>query len=292
MGKNKKLILVKLILITFGSFLYSLGIAIFLDPNSLAPGGTTGIAIIINKLTNIQTGTLTLLINIPILIFGWWRFGTKFILSTIYVTFISSFFINTLSTNIVGTYGIITNDLLLSGATGGALMGLGMAIVFRQGATTGGTDIIVRELRQKYRHIKSGNIFIITDAIIITASAIIFKNIEVALYAAITVVIANYVLDAVLYGGDSAKLLYIVSDKYDTIAKRILEDVDIGITYLKAEGAYTSNDKKVIMCVCRKYNYTKIRQIVTEEDTDAFFIVSSASEVFGYGYKSHMLEEI
>ncbi len=278
MKKNKKLAIIKFILITFGSFIYSLGIAVFLDPNSLAPGGTTGIAIIISKLTSLQTGTLTLLINI--------------ILSTIYVTFVSSFFINNISANIIGTYGMVTEDLLLSGATGGALMGIGMAIVFRQGATTGGTDIIVRALRQKYRHIKSGNIFILTDAIIITASAVIFKNIEIALYAAITVVISNYVLDAVLYGGDSAKLLYIVSDNYNAIAKRILEEIDIGVTYLKAEGAYTSNDKKVIMCVCRKYNYTKIRQLVTEEDTDAFFIVSNASEVFGDGYKSYLVDEI
>lgn len=291
-SKSLKSIILSILFITIGSFIYSMGIAIFLDPNNLAPGGATGIAIIISKITNLKTGTLVLLINAPILLFGWWKFGTKFILSTIYVTFLSSYFINILNTSVILKYGVLTHDLLLSGVAGGALMSIGMAMVFRQGATTGGTDIIVRALRQKYKHIKSGTIFIITDAIIVTASAIIFKNIEIALYAAITIVISNFVLDYVLYGGDSAKLLYIISDKQEIIAKRILEDIDIGITYLKAEGAYTSNDKKVIMCVCRKYNYTRIREIVKEEDIDAFFIVSNASEVFGDGYKSHLIEEI
>lgn len=284
--------LIKIILITFGTFLYSMGISLFLDPNSLAPGGTTGIAIIINRLTSLKTGTLVLLINIPILIFGWWKFGTKFIFSTIFVTFLSSFFINFINTHIVVKYGVITHDYLLSGVAGGSLMAIGMAIVFRQGATTGGTDIIIKALRQKYKHIKSGTIFIITDAIIVTASAIIFKNIEIALYAAITIVISNFVLDYALYGGDSAKLLYIISDNYEKIAKRILDELEIGVTYLKAEGAYMHNDKNVIMCVCRKHNYTRIREIVKEEDTNAFFIVSNANEVFGDGYKSHVLEEI
>lgn len=294
MGKKftLKKAVIKFILITVGTFIYSMGISIFLDPNNLAPGGTTGIAIIISNFTSLRTGTLVLLINVPILIFGWWKFGAKFILSTIYATFVSSFFINVMNEYIIVRYGVITHDLLLSGVTGGSLMAIGMAMVFRQEATTGGTDIIIRALRQKYKHVKSGTIFIITDAIIVSASAIIFKNIEIALYATITIVISNFVLDFALYGGDSAKLLYVISDNNEKIARRILEELDIGVTYLKAEGAYTRNDKKVVMCVCRKYNYTKIREIVREEDTNAFFIVSNSNEVFGDGYKSHLTEEI
>lgn len=287
-----KAMLIKIILITFGSFVYAMGISVFLDPNNLAPGGTTGVAIIINSLTSLKTGTLVFLINIPILIFGWWKFGIKFILSTMYVTVASSVFMNLMNEHIILKYGVITDDLLLSGATGGSLMAIGMAVVFRQGATTGGTDIIIRALRQRYKHIRSGTIFIITDAMIVSASAIILKNVEIALYAAITIVISNYVLDLVLYGGDSAKLLYIISNRQEQIAERILDEIDIGITYLKAEGAYSKSDKKVIMCVCRKYNYTKIREIVREEDVNAFFIVSGANEVFGDGYKSYLTEEI
>jgi len=283
---------IKFMLITFGAFMYAMGISIFLDPNNLAPGGTTGIAIIINSVTGLKTGTLVFLINIPILIFGWWKFGIKFIMSTMYVTVASSFFMNLMNEHIILKYGVITHDLLLSGAAGGSLMAMGMAVVFRQGATTGGTDIIIRALRQRYKHVRSGTIFIITDAMIVSASAVILRNVEIALYAAITIVISNYVLDLVLYGGDSAKLLYIISNSQEQIAKRILDEIDIGITYLKAEGAYTKSDKKVIMCVCRKYNYTKIREIVREEDIDAFFIVSSANEVFGDGYKSYLTEEI
>lgn len=290
-AKFKKLI-IKFILLTVGAVVYSMGIAVFLDPNNLAPGGATGVAIILSRLTSLKTGTLVMLINLPILAFGWWRFGTKFILSTIYVTFVSSFFINLMDEHIIEKYGVVTHDLLLSGVIGGALMAIGIAIVFRQGATTGGTDIIIRALRQKYKHIKSGTIFIITDAIIVSASAVIFRNIEFALYAAITIVVSNFVLDSVLYGGDSAKLLYIISNNQEKIGKRILDELEIGITYLKAEGAYTQNDRKVIMCICRKYNYTKIREIIKEEDINAFFIVSNANEVFGDGYKSHLMEEL
>ena len=269
-----KTIILNIVLVTLGTFIYSVGISVFLDPNNLAPGGTTGIAIIVSRLTNLKTGTLVLLINIPILLFGWYKFGTKFILSTVYVTFISSFFINILNTYVIVKFGTFTDDLLLSGFAGGSLMAIGMAIVFRQGATTGGTDIIVKALRQRYKHIKSGTIFIVSDAIIVSCAAIIFKNIELALYAAITIIVSNYVLDFVLYGGDSAKLLYIISDNHEIIARRILDEIDIGVTYLKAEGAYTENNRKVIMCVCRKYNYTKIREIVKEEDID--FLSESA----------------
>lgn len=282
----------KFILITLGALIYSVGIALFIDPHKLAPGGVTGIAVIISNLTSLKTGTIILLINIPILLFGWWKFGVKFILSTIYVTFVSSFFMNLMNEHIILRYGFITNNLLLSGITGGALIAFGIAIVFKQGATTGGTDVIVKALRQRYKHIKSGTIFLITDAIIVTASAIIFKNIELALYAAITMVITNFVLDLALYGGDNAKLLYIISDNHEKIAKRIMDELDIGATYLKAEGAYTHYNKNVIMCVCRKYNYTKVREIIKEEDVNAFFIVTNSTEVFGDGYKSHLSDEI
>jgi len=284
--------LMSLLIITLGSIFYSAGIALFLDPCNLAPGGTTGIAIILNFVTGMKTGTLVLLINIPILVFGWWKFGTKFILSTVYVTVLSSQLINIFNHQIVMNFGLISQDKLLCGAIGGAMMAVGMAAIFRRGATTGGTDIIVRALRQRYPHIKSGKIFIISDAMIITAAAIVFKDVEVALYAAITVFISNTVLDAVLYGGDKATLLYIISNNQDVISKRILDELDIGVTHLKAEGAYTENNKKVIMCVCRKYNYTKIREIVREEDTEAFCIVSNANEVFGDGYKDHLMQEI
>lgn len=292
--KRKKIrsYVVTILLLTFGSLVYAAGIALFLDPNNLAPGGTTGIAIIIGHFAPLQTGTLVWIINVPILIFGWWKFGARFIFSTIYVTTIASVFMNLMNTYVVEPYGLISTDHLLCGVAGGALMALGMAMVFRRGATTGGTDVIVRALRQKYRHIKSGTIFIISDTMIITAAAIAFKNVEVALYAAITVFVSNMVLDRALYGGDRAKLLYIISAKEERISSRILEEIDIGITHLQAEGAYTARPTKVIMCVCSKYNYTKVRAIVREEDDAAFLIVSDASEVFGDGYKDHNMVEI
>lgn len=290
-GKVKKRIL-DYVLMTIGCVLYAVGISWFLDPNNLAPGGTTGIGIIISYLTGMKTGTLIFLINTPILLFGWWRFGTKFIVSTLYVTAISSFFMNIIEGYGIPAFGLITEDLLLSGIAGGALLAMGMGIIFKHGGTTGGSDIIVRAVRQKYPYLKTGSIYLISDSIIITISAFVFQNVENALYAAITIVVSNFILDTVLYSGDRAHLLYIISEKSDDIAKRVLDEVDIGATNLYGEGAYTGEQKKVLMVVVRNYNYPKIREIVREEDEDAFLIVSGASEVFGYGYKDHFMQEI
>ena len=132
----------------------------------------------------------------------------------------------------------------------------------------------------------------ITDAVVITASAIVFQNIEIALFAALSLVISSMFLDVVLYGTDEAKLLHIISAHSERIAGRILDEIDIGATFLKGEGAYTNDDKKVLMCVVRKYNFMKVREIIRREDPDAFVIISKASEVFGEGYKDHFEQEV
>ncbi|MEG0806652.1 MAG: YitT family protein [Lachnospiraceae bacterium] len=283
--------IVNVIMVSIGCIAFAAGIALFLDPNRLAPGGTAGIAIIINHITTVQIGTIILIINIPILIFGWWKFGTKFMILTVYATVLSSTMMNGMST-IMKNRPLITDDPFLAGVAGGTLMALGMGIIFRNGATAGGSDVLVKALRQKFPHIKTGTIYIISDFMIILTSALIFKDIETALYAGITVVVSNFVLDAVLYGSDGAKLLYIISDKSNVIQKRIVAELGIGLTNLRAEGGYSEEDRDVLMCVTRKLNYSKIRQIVREEDEAAFLIVSGASEVFGYGYKDHFMEEI
>ena len=275
------------LVITFASAVYAVAVSLFLDPNSLAPGGVTGIAIILNRLTGLETGTWVLFINIPIIALGTWKLGWRFILSTGYCTLISSLFINLLS-----PFGAVTEDLLLAAVAGGCLMAVGLGLVFKSGATTGGTDIIVKLLRIRFPQLKTGFLFFVTDAVIVAASGIVFKNVDVALYAGIVIAINSLLMDVVLYGRDGAKLVFIISDKHENITKRILEELDIGVTYISGSGAYSGKEKNVIMCVMKKQISPRAEAIVREEDPLAFMIVTSATEIFWEGYKSIYSEKI
>lgn len=275
------------LIITGASFIYACAISLFLDPNSLAPGGVTGIAIILNAVTGLETGTWLFLINIPIVALGIWKFGWRFILSTLYCVLITSGF-----TNLLKPVGAATWDPLLAALAGSALMAFGLGWVLKTGATTGGTDIIVKILRLRYPHMKTGTLFLLMDAVIVTASAFVFRNVDKALYAGLAVVVSSILLDVVLYGRDGAKLIYIISDQSEKIVSRLLEELEIGVTYVQGRGAYSGREKQVIMCVMRKPLAPKAEEIVKEEDAEAFMIVTSATEIYGEGYKSYFSEKI
>lgn len=269
------------LIITLASAIYAVAVSLFLDPNSLAPGGVTGISIIMNRITGLETGTWMFAINIPILILGAWKFGLKFILSTLYCTWVTSCF-----TNFLMPFGAVTSDPLLATLAGGALMAVGLGLIFKAGATSGGTDIIIKIIRLKIPHLKTGVLFLVTDAAIVTASAFVFKNVDTALYAGIVVLVNSLLLDVVLYGRDGAKMLFIISSRPESIVRRVLEELDIGATYLNGEGAYSGTDKRVILCVAKKHLFPKAEEVVRQEDPDAFMIVTSATEIYGEGYKS------
>ena len=275
------------VIITIGSFMYAVAVSLFLDPNSIAPGGVTGLSIILNRITNISTGSLIFIINVPILIIGTWKFGFKFILSSFYSIAVVSVFTNYLE-------GIppVTEEKLLAALAGGALLAISIGIIFRVGATTGGADIVVKLLRLKYPHLRTGSIFFLLDIMIVILSGIVFRNIELALYAGIVPVIHALLMDIVLYGPDEAKLIFIVSEKYEEIAQRLMNELHLGVTYLNAQGAYTKRSKMVLMCVSKKQEYPHIENILRQEDEEVFLIVSSASEIYGMGYKDILEEKI
>lgn len=267
--------------ITVAAAIYAVAVSLFLDPNSLAPGGVTGIAIILNRITGLETGTWMFAINIPILALGMWKFGWRFILSTLYCTVLMSVF-----TNLLMPVGAVTRDPLLAALVGGSLMAVGMGMIFRAGATSGGTDIIIKFLRLWFPHLKTGRLFLLTDAVIVTASAFVIKDIDTALYAGLVVFINSILLDVVLYGRDGAKMFFIVSDNHQVIVKRLLEELEISATYISGQGAYSGMDKNVILCVVKKHLSPKLEEIVRQEDPKAFTIITSATEIYGEGYKS------
>ncbi len=275
------------IVIAAASFLYAVAVALFLDPNSLAPGGVTGIAIIMNRLTGLETGTWIMLINIPILLLGIWKFGLRFIVSTLYCTALISLF-----TNLLAPLGAVTEDPFLASLAGSALTAFAMGCIFKAGSTSGGTDIIVKVIRLRMPHLRTGVIFLLTDVCIVAASAIVFHDIEKAIYAGLTVFLISKILDLVLYGQDEAKLIYVISDRAGAIAGRLLEDLDVGVTYIHGEGGYSGESKEVILCAMKKRLAPKVEDIVREEDPAAFMIITSATEVYGEGYKSYFAEKL
>ncbi|MBQ7956229.1 MAG: YitT family protein [Lachnospiraceae bacterium] len=287
MKKTWKKKVMDYLIIALAAICYAAAISLLLDPNNLAPGGVSGISIILSRVIPVETGTLFLLFNIPILMLGLWKFGFRFLVSTIYCILLVSVF-----TNIFAAYGPLTEEPFLAAAVGGALVAVSIGTVFKRGATTGGTDIIIKLLRLRFPHLKTGALFLIIDCTIIVCSILVFKDIDRALYAGLSVLVTSKVLDLVLYGKDGAKLLYIISDKSEELTARFLEELDLGVTHMQGYGAYSGKEKKVIMCVIKKQVYHKAESIVKEEDPMAFMIVSSASEIYGEGYKSYFSEKL
>lgn len=285
--ERKRIAIISFVKITIGTFLYAVGISLFLDPNSLAPGGTVGISIILNRLTGIGTGTLYFLINIPILIAGQRKLGNHFILRTLYVVVL-----NTLLTNGLSHFEPVTTEPLLAAIAGSILLGTGMGSVFKCGATTGGMDIVIKILRKKYKHIKTGSLFLAIDVTVVAISGLVFGDFNTAMYALITVILNGRVIDFILYGGDEAKLIFVISDKSKSISNQIIKGVKTGITLIKGQGAYSNREKNIIMCVVRKQVAPKVLEIVKGEDEKAFIIVSSATETFGEGYKDFFQEQL
>lgn len=285
-------LLKKYLFITVGCISYALGIALFLDPNKIASGGVSGLSIVLNYATQkvdwLNTGVWIIIINIPLFILGACFFGRNFIISTIYSTVVSSLFIE-LFGYALKDFLPLTDDIVIAGVVGGALTGLGMGIIYKLGSTTGGTDIVVKILRKKFRFIKTGVISLSVDLVIIGISTIVFKQFSLAFYTVISLIITTVVLDFVLYGGDSAKLMYIITDAEhaDKISEKILKELDISATYINGEGVYTGDTKRIIMCAIKKYLYPKLRDYVHEIDPRAFTIVTSAKEIYGEGYKDH-----
>ena len=273
--------------LTAAAFVYAVAVSLFLDPNDIAAGGVTGISILISRFVPIPTGTLVLMFNIPIVALGLWKFGLRFIFSTIYTVVCITLFMNALA-----PFGAVTDDLLIAAVLGGALSGTAIAFTFKAGGTTGGIDIIIKVMRTKWRHIKTNVFFLLIDSFVITASWLVFRDLTVAFYAGVVVVIDSIVMDKWLYGSDEAKLFFIVSSEPAKVKQRIMGELSITTTIIPATGAYTNEDREILMVVTRKQIAPKLEEIVKDEDSGAFMIVASASEIYGEGYKDIRRERL
>ena len=272
------------LIITLGSACYSLGFVWCYAPNAIAFGGVTGVGQIVKYLIPaFPVGVTVIVLNIPLFILGWKFIGGGLLVSSLYAMFISSIFIDILTP----LREWEPMDPLLACIFGGLLMGLSLGLVFQQGATTGGTDLLARLLKLKLAWLPMGKLLMGIDLAVILAVAAAFRTLYAALYGLVALYISTIVMDGVLYGMDTAKVAYIISDKNKEISDAIVNDLDRGVTILRGQGAYTGSDKNVLMCAFKQREIAAIKAAVKDIDPVAFVIVCDAHEVLGEGFRDY-----
>ena len=263
-----------------GTFLMACSTAFFLLPNKLSTGGFSGIATIAYYFYNISVGTATIILNMPLFILSYFILGKKFILKTIMGTFLLSFFIN-----ILEQCNPLTNDIFLACIYGGILMGIGTSIVLKVNGSTGGSDLVSYIYRYYSDKIKSSDLIIIIDTIIIIINILFFKNIEIGLYSSIAIYLMGKMIDIIFEGINFIKVLFIISDKYEEIAKCIGDNVQRGSTAIYARGMHTNSEKMMLFCVGSRNEIIQIKKIATSVDSKSFIVIANAREVFGKGFE-------
>lgn len=282
--ENSKDLILDLVFLVVGTFLFALATHCFTAPNNIAPGGVTGAATMLNYLFDINIGLAAFLMNVPILLLAWKFIGTKFCLKTLVSILLFTVFTDYV-TPFIPVYTGGEQARMLAAIFGGILNGAGLGMVFARGFTTGGTDIISSLIRLRFPFFSTGKVLFAVDLVVIAASALVYKNIESAFFAFISMYVTSKGIDTIVYGGDKGKLVLIVSNHSDEIVKNILEDIGRGATFLKASGAYSKDDKNVIMTAVRPSQFYKLKKIVKTVDPMAFVIASDASEIAGQGFK-------
>lgn len=273
--------------IVVGSLITAVAISIFLVPYKIAPGGVSGLATVVYHLSGfrIPVGVTMLVLNVPLFVIGMGYIGKGFVFRTLFGTVLLSFLVD-----ITGAYvlprleGVLTGDLLLTSLFGGFFMGLGLAIVFRAGATTGGSDLAARIAHKSVPSFTMGQHLLIIDTAIIIIAAVVFRSFELGMYAIVTLYISSKVIDAILEGVNFAKALFIISDKADVIAERILKELERGVTALDGTGVFTGKRKKVLLCVVHRSQIPALKELVRNEDDKAFVIMADIREVLGEGF--------
>lgn len=263
-----------------GSALFALGFAMFLIPNDINTGGISGLAMILRELLGFGSiGTLTLLMNIPLFLIGGLKIGKRFFAGSLIGMVVSSVLID-----MFALIPFATPEPLIGGLYGGVLCGAGLGMVFMAGASTGGSDILVRLLKKKYRNLPIGSISIMFDAMVVLLTGLVFRDISKALYSGVVVFVCGQVIDAVVYRFDYSRVALIISKEHEKIAKAISDQLDRGATYLHGSGSYTHQNIEVVLAVVRKGQLAELKELVMDIDENAFVIVQEAHQVLGDGF--------
>lgn len=263
-----------------GLFFANLAFIVFLIPNNIAAGGFTGIGQLVNSATGLPVGTVSLILNVPLFLISMKNLGLRFGLRSLITTIVFSVLLDLFDV------APLFQDHLLAAVYGGLFAGLGFGLILRGNATTGGTDMLASLIHRLCPRIRvSWGIFLV-DGLVIVASAFVYDMVS-AMYALICVFLCNIVVDLVLEGPNSSHSFFIISEKSEEIAQRILTELDRGVTGIDATGMYSKQEKKMLLCVVSRLETTRLRRIVFTTDPRAFLISTKASETFGEGFKEH-----
>ncbi|MCI2058499.1 MAG: YitT family protein [Oscillibacter sp.] len=275
-------------LIALGSLTFALAFNWFFVPNTVAMGGVTGLAQIIHALVpRVSVGVMAFLLNVPLFFAGWKFIGWHLLASSLFSMALSSAAID----GIAALHTFAPMDPMLACICGGAVMGLGLGMVFAQGATTGGTDVVARLLKLRFAWLPMGKLVVLPDFLILTLAAVTFGKVQPALYGLVSLFVSAKVMDTVLYGMDTSKVAYIITDHWNEITGAILA-LDRGVTVLHAQGAFTGAEKRVLMVAFKQREIVQLRKTIHGMDPDAFCIVCDAHEVLGEGFGEYQKEEI
>jgi len=281
--------------ITIGATITALAINMFLVPYKIAPGGLSGFAIVLFYLSNekLPVGITMLALNVPLFLLGFKYIGKRFFFRSIYGTVILSIIIDLTETYMAdfmkkmlvsGTSAVSSPDILLYSIIGGFLSGIGLGLVLKMDATTGGTELAAMLLNKPFKNMTIGQLLLWIDATIILFAIVSFNSILIGLYSLVSLYITTKVIDAMVAGLDYSRAVLIISEKHDEISKRLLVELDRGVTELKGRGVYSGKDKNVILCVVARTQIQQLKEIVQEIDKNAFMILAEVKEVLGEGF--------
>ena len=250
----------------------------YLIPNQVVAGGFTGVGQLLNHVTGVGVGTVNILLNVPLFLVSMKSMGVRFGMRSLIAMVLLSLLIDHIP------LPSATDDMLLAAVYGGAISGIGFGLVLRGSATTGGTDMLASLLHRIVPVLRVSYAIFFFDGLVIIASAFAFEP-QAAMYGLISTFLCNVLIDLVLEGPNSAHSYFIISDKSEEIAERILKDMDRGVTALEAVGMYSHNRKKVLLCVVNRFEAMRLRRIIFEADPRAFVVSNKAHEVLGEGFK-------
>jgi len=278
-------------LITIGAFILAAGFVLFIDPHKIAPGGVYGIGIIVHYLTQglfswapegLPIGTVGLILNIPLTILGIKILGPRFGVKTVIGFMLSSIFIDML--HMILGYKPLVDDMLLSSVFGGVLIGFGLGLIFKSKATSGGSDIIAM-IFAKYTRLPLGQLMIYVDSAIVLLALLAFKDWKIPMYSWIVIYITGKVIDMTIQGVSYDKTLFIVSDKYEEIRDKIINDLERGGTLINVAGMYKGQEKKMIFTNVSRREVYMLKDFIQSIDPEAFITVIDANEILGNGFK-------
>lgn len=268
-------------LFIIGGAIYAVAVILFLSGNEISPGGLTGISTMLNYLYGLPVGTVVFILNIPILVIGFIKFGGIFIVKTAVSTVVISITLD-IAEELLPELKI---NPVLAAVFGGLLMGLSISMFMLRGSTTGGVDIIAMLINRRFPHLTVGRLMLASDAFIVAFSALVYKNIESALYSVIALYASSRIMDVMLYGADKGKIVYIVTENSSCVSEKIMSIVRRGITVIDVTGAYTGRKLKMLMCTVRRNEVSAVCKTARENDKGAFIVVAEAGDILGEGFK-------